>query len=485
MTKANLLSFFTTLLAIGLLLAISGCAVGPNYHRPSAPAAPSFKEAPPEGWKQAQPNAGIRRGKWWEIYNDPTLNAMEEQVNISNQNVLHFLALYREARDTVRIARSSYFPTITAGASVTNSRTSATLNRNNQVNFISGTNNLYSLPVDVSYQADVWGSIRRTVAANRDTAQASDADLENARLTFQAQLAEFYFELKGQDSQAALLRQTLSGYEQYLQLTQERLSVGVASGSDVAQAQTQYNTTQAQLIDIGVARAQFEHALAILMGKPPMELTIAPSSFNVLPPPVPVGLPSTLLERRPDIAAAERRIAAANEEIGVAKAAFFPTLIFSATGGLESTSLSKWIGLPSRFWSLGPQFTETLFSGGKRHAQVDFQEAAYDDSVTNYRQTVLTAFQQIEDNLAALRILEQEAAAQDKAVRSAQQSLAISTEQYKAGTTDYLQVITTQNTALQNEVTAVGIHTRRMAASVLLIEALGGGWDASQMPRNP
>ncbi|MCU1309121.1 MAG: efflux system, outer rane lipoprotein NodT family [Candidatus Angelobacter sp.] len=485
MTKANLLSFFTTSLAIGLLLAISGCAVGPNYHRPSAPAAPSFKEAPPEGWKQAQPNAGISRGKWWEIYNDPTLNAMEEQVNISNQNVLHFLALYREARDTVRIARSSYFPTITAGASVTNSRTSATLNRNNQVNFISGTNNLYSLPVDVSYQADVWGSIRRTVAANRDTAQASDADLENARLTFQAQLAEFYFELKGQDSQAALLRQTLSGYEQYLQLTQERLSVGVASGSDVAQAQTQYNTTQAQLIDIGVARAQFEHALAILMGKPPMELTIAPSSFNVLPPPVPVGLPSTLLERRPDIAAAERRIAAANEEIGVAKAAFFPTLIFSATGGLESTSLSKWIGLPSRFWSLGPQFTETLFSGGKRHAQVDFQEAAYDDSVTNYRQTVLTAFQQIEDNLAALRILEQEAAAQDKAVRSAQQSLAISTEQYKAGTTDYLQVITTQNTALQNEVTAVGIHTRRMAASVLLIEALGGGWDASQMPRNP
>jgi NodT family efflux transporter outer membrane factor (OMF) lipoprotein len=331
----------------------------------------------------------------------------------------------------------------------------------------------------------VFGSIRRTVAANRDSAQATDADLENARLTFQAQLAEFYFELKGQDSQAALLQRTLTGYQQYLQLTQERLSVGVASGSDVAQAETQLNTTQAQLIDVGVARAQFEHAIAILMGKPPADLTIAPSSFKALPPPVPVDLPSELLERRPDIAAAERRVAAANEEIGVAKAAFFPSLIFSATGGLESTSFSKWISLPSRFWSLGPQFTEVLFSGGKRHAQVDFQEAAYDDSVTNYRQTVLTAFQQIEDNLAALRILEQEAAAQDKAVRSAQLSLSISTEQYKAGTTDYLQVITTQTTALQNEVTAVGIHTRRMAASVLLIEALGGGWDASQIPRNP
>src|SRR6266404_6014962 len=262
---------FTTPLAIGLLLAVTGCAVGPNYHRPSAPVAPSFKESPPEGWKQAQPNAAISRGKWWEIYNDPTLNSMEEQVNISNQNVLHELALYREARDTVRIARSNYFPTVSAGVSVTNSRSSATLNRNNQVNFISGTNNLYSLPVDVSYQADVFGSIRRTVAANRDSAQATDADLENARLTFQAQLAEFYFELKGQDSQAALLQRTLVGYQQYLHLTQERFSVGVASGSDVAQAETQLNTTQAQLIDIGVARAQFEHALAILMGKPPAE----------------------------------------------------------------------------------------------------------------------------------------------------------------------------------------------------------------------
>jgi NodT family efflux transporter outer membrane factor (OMF) lipoprotein len=481
---ASLLNVFTIPLAIGLLV-LSGCAVGPNYHRPSVPMTPAYKESAPPGWKQAQPNAGVSRGKWWEIYNDPTLNSLEEQVNISNQNVLHEIALYREARDTVRIARSNYFPTVSAGVDVTNSRSSATLNRNNQVNFISGTNTLYSLPVDVSYQADVFGSIRRTVAANRDTAQATDADLENARLTFQAQLAEFYFELQGQDSQAALLQRTLVGYQQYLQLTKERFSVGVASGSDVAQAETQLNTTQAQLVDLGVARAQFEHAIATLVGKPPAELTIPPTVLKILPPPVPVGLPSTLLERRPDIAAAERRVAAANEEIGVAKAAFFPSLIFSATGGLESTSLGNWISLPSRFWSLGPQFTEVLFSGGKRHAQVDFQEAAYDDSVTNYRQTVLTAFQQIEDNVAALRILEQEAAAQDKAVRSAQQSLAISTEQYKAGTTDYLQVITTQTTALQNEVTAVGIHTRRMTASVLLIEALGGGWDASQIPQNP
>lgn len=476
---------------IFLPILMCGCMVGPKYKRPSAPVPPKYKEAPPDSWKQAQPSAAVPRGKWWEIYNDPQLNALEEQVNISNQNVLLAEAQYREARDQVRIARSSLFPVVSTTPTITYSRNSGTVSTQ-----LSGTNGQnttvalavpprtdYSMPVDVSYQADIWGSIRRSVVAAKRTAQSSDADLENARLSFHAQLAEFYFELHGLDGDAALLQKTVTSYEQYLQLTNARFDAGVASGGDVALAQTQLDTTRAQLIDVGVSRAQFEHAIAILVGKPPAQLSIPPSVLTTAPPPVPIGIPSALLERRPDIASFERLVAAANEQIGIAKSAFFPSLVLSATGGFETTDISQWFTWPSRFWSLGPQLAETIFDAGKRKAQLSLQNSAYDATVATYRQTVLTAFQQIEDQMAALRILELEAQAQDAAVRSAQQSLAISTEQYKAGTADYLAVITTQSIALADERTAVDILTRRLTASVLLIEALGGGWDTSQLPK--
>ena len=474
-----------------LLILMGGCMVGPKHTRPSAPVPPSYKEAPPDSWRQAQPKAAIPRGKWWEIYNDPRLNALEEQVNISNQNVLLAEAQYRQARDQVRIARSALFPLVSTTPSVTYSRNSGTVST--QLSEVNGQTTTvavavpprtdYSLPVDVSYQADIWGNIRRTVVAAKQTALSSDADLENARLSFQAQLAEFYFELHGLDGDAALLQKTVASFQQFLQLTKDRFEAGVASGGDVALAQTQLDTTRAQLIDIGVGRAQFEHAIAILIGKPPAQLTIPPSILTTAPPPVPVGIPSALLERRPDIASSERLVAAANEQIGIAQSAFFPSLILTATGGFETTNITQWFTWPSRFWSLGPQLAQTIFDAGKRRAQVDLQNSAYNATVATYRQTVLTAFQQIEDQMAALRILEQEAQAQDIAVRSADKSLAITTEQYKAGTVDYLTVITTQSIALADQRTAVDILTRRLTASVLLIEALGGGWDTSQLPK--
>ena len=471
-----------TLCALAGLLALAGgCAVGPNYHRPSAPVSQAFKEQPPEGWKQAEPNAAIPRGKWWEVYNDPQLNALEEQVNISNQNVLAAAAQYREARDAVRIARSSLFPTATTSPSVTEQRVVGSVTAGGATRS-AVIETLYDLPVDVSYQADVWGNIRRGVTAAYANAQASFADLENARLSYHAQLAEFYFALHGQDGDIDLLQRTVKAYEEYLKLTQDRFELGVASGADVAQAKTQLDTARAQLIDLGVQRAQFEHAIAILIGKPPADLTIAPMVLKITPPAVPIALPSALLERRPDIAASERQMAAANEQIGIAKAAYFPSVLLSASGGFEATRLSQWLTASSGVWSLGMQLAETLFDAGKRRAPLDSARAAYDVTVANYRQTSLTAFQQVEDNLAALRILEQEAAATDAAVTDAEQSLAISTEQYKAGIATYLQVITAQTFALQNEKSAVDILTRRMTASVLLIEALGGGWDASQLP---
>ena len=470
------------LLMSGLLL-WSGCMVGPNYKRPAAPVPQVYKEQLPEGWKQAHPNEGALRGKWWEIYNDPQLNALEEQVNINNQNVLQAESVYREARDAARIARSALFPTVAGAFDASRSKTSSNLgSAANKINFISGTRNDFSLPVDVSYQADVWGAVRRNVRANVANAQASAADLENVRLIMHAQLAQFYFELRGLDANQELLERTVKSFEDYLQLTKDRFNVGIASGSDVAQAQTQLETTRVQLIDVSVARSQDEHAIAILIGKPPSALSLARQPLHAPPPAIPVAIPSTLLERRPDIASNERKVAAANEQIGIAKAAFFPTLNLSASGGLESTDISKLLNWSSRFWSLGSNVAETIFDAGKRRAQLDLERAAYDATVSGYRQTVLTAFQQVEDQLAALRILEQEAATEDRAVKAAQESLDISTAQYKAGTASYLQVLTAQTVALQDETAAVNILSHRLTDSVLLVEALGGGWDTSQLP---
>ena len=475
-------------IAFCLLLSATSCMVGPNYKRPPAPVPAAFKESPtanPEAinrWKPAQPNEGAVRGKWWEIYNDPQLNALEEQVSISNQNVLMAAAQFREAADAVRIARSSLFPTITTSPSVTRSESSSTLFNVSVGNLTGEQRNVFDLPGSISYTADIWGSIRRSVNGSAATAQATFAQLENARLSYQAALAGDYFELHGTDGDEDLLEATVKSYQDYLKLTQDRFNSGVASGADVAQAQTQLDTAQAQLIDYGVARAQYEHAIAILIGKPPAEVSIAASPIKIVPPPVPVGVPSTLLQRRPDIAAAERQMAAQNEEIGIAKAAYYPSLTLSGSGGFEGGQFYDWFTWPSHFWSLGPTLAETVFDAGRRHAQLAEARDAYNATVANYRQTVLTAFQQVEDNLAALRVLENEAAAEDAAVKAAQNALDISTYQYKAGTVDYLSVITEQAILLSDQVQAVNILTRRMTASVLLVEALGGGWDASALP---
>ena len=471
--------------AFCLLLFSSACMVGPKYQRPSAPAPPAYKEAPPaswadrQEWKQAQPSEAAKRGKWWEIYNDPELNALEEQVSISNQNLKMAEAQFRAAKFAVKVARSNLFPTISISPTIVNSRSSS------NVTFSSGQQTTYDLPVNVSWEADIWGSVRRSILSSKEAAQASDATLENARLSYQAELAQDYFELRGTDGERELLETTVKSYQDYLKLTQDRFNSGVASGSDVAQAQTQLETARAQLIDYDVARAQYEHAIAVLAGKAPSDVTISYRSIKILPPPMPAGLPSELLERRPDIANAERQMAEANEQIGIAKAAFYPTIGLTTTSallGVESTSFKHWISWPSRFWSVGPGLAETVYDAGRRRATLNQNIAAYDATVANYRQTVLSAFQQVEDNLAALRVLENEAAAEDQAVKAAQSSLDISTYQYKAGTVNYLTVITEQAILLQDQVQAVSILTRRMSASVLLIEALGGGWDTSKLP---
>jgi NodT family efflux transporter outer membrane factor (OMF) lipoprotein len=472
------------LLIAALCVLLPACKVGPNYVRPPAPVPNNYKELPPPGspqaaeWAPAQPNDAMARGKWWEIYNDPELNALEEQVSVSNQNLKQAEAQFREAKLNVRIARSYLYPTVTTSPSITNSRVPVT----GIANGTAFSRTTYDLPVDVSYEADIWGSVRRQYQSIAETAQQSDAVLESARLSYQSELAQDYFELRGTDGNKDLLTSTVNSYQDYLKLTQARFNSGVAAGSDVAQAETQLQTARAALIDYGVARAQYEHAIAVLTGKAPADLSVSPGPIKISPPPVPVGVPSTLLERRPDIAAAERQMAEANEQIGIAQAAFYPTISISASAGLESSAFLKWISWPSRFWSVGPQAAETIFDAGRRRATVQQNVAAYDATVANYRQTVLTAFQQVEDNLAALRVLENEAKAQSEAVQAAQNSLDYSTEQYKAGTVNYLSVITEQAILLQDQVQALNILTRRMSASVLLVEALGGGWNTSKLP---
>lgn len=481
---ADGLQLWLFLVSAGIAFIVSGCMVGPKYQKPAATVPTEYKEPPPDNfkevgqWKQAEPNDGMIRGKWWEIFNDPELNELEEQVNISNQNILAAEAQFRGARESIRITRSGLFPTVSVNPSIISARTSTPVTNNP----VSGVRTAYILPFEISYVADLWGSIRRSVTASTESAQVSAAQLENARLSFHAELARLYFELRGVDGDQELLESTVKSYEDYLHLTEVRFNSGVASGGDVAQAQTQLDTARAQLIDLGVSRAQFEHAIAILIGKPPSALTIPHRAITSQPPPIPVGVPSILLERRPDIAGAERQMASANEQIGIAKAAYYPTLTLLGSAGLASSDFTAWFTWPSRLWSVGPQLAETLFDAGKRRAQVGLAQADYDATVANYRQTVLTGFQQVEDNLAALRILENEARVEEEAVRAARDSLSISTYQYKGGTASYLQVIISQTIAFQNERSSLDILARRMVASVLLIEALGGGWDASMLP---
>jgi NodT family efflux transporter outer membrane factor (OMF) lipoprotein len=458
---------------------MAGCAVGPDYVKPVPVAPDAYKEM--VGWKVAQPKDDALRGPWWEIYGDPQLNALEEQVNISNQNIALAESQFRQARALIQQARAAYFPTVTIGAGVTRSQRSATFGAN-PLQSVGASFNDFILPLDVTWQADVWGRIRRTVESNQASAQASAGDLENARLSVHAELAQDYFQLRTLDAQKQILNETVVALTNSLELTNNRYASGVVSKGDVLQAETLLKTTQAQGIDIGVQRAQLEHAIAVLIGKPAALVAISAAPITAVPPPLPIGVPSELLERRPDIAAAERRVAAANAQIGVAEAAYYPTVTLTASAGLESSSLSNWLTWPSRFWSAGPAISQTVYDGGLRRAQTAQAQAAYDGSVATYRQTVLTAFQGVEDNLAALRILEEEAKVQNEAVKAAQESLTVITNQYKAGIVNYLNVVTAQTTALSNEVTAVQILGRRMTANVLLIQALGGGWNVSGLP---
>ncbi len=459
-----------TALAAALL---GGCTVGPDYVRPAVETPAAFKE----GWKQAEPRDHEDRGKWWEMFNDPLLNRLQAQVDISNQTLARAEAQFRQAAALVDSASAAYYPTLTGGVSATRSRASSTtIAQPSAVPVSRGVVTNRNLPFNAAWEADVWGRISRTVEANTAGAQASAADLEAARLSAQAQLAQNYFQLRALDAQRQLLEDTVSAYEKSLQLTQNRYTAGVVARADVVQAQTQLKATQAQAIDIGVQRAQLEHAIASLVGKPASDFSIPRAPLNAVPPPVPPALPSSLLERRPDIAAAERRMAAANAQIGVAKAAFFPALTLSAATGFQSASMEQWLTAPSRFWSIGPAVALSIFDGGLRRAATDQAIAAYDANVASYPPPVLTGFQEVEDNLAALRILEQEAQVQDEAVKAARQSVELVTHQYKAGIVGYLNVIAVQTATLGNERAALDILNRRLAAAVLLVKALGGGW---------
>jgi NodT family efflux transporter outer membrane factor (OMF) lipoprotein len=464
-------------LLVGSML-IAGCTVGPDYVRPAVETPPAFKEA--EGWKLAQPRDQLPRDKWWEVFNDPLLNDLVSQVQVNNQNIKVAEANVRQARALTAQARSAFFPTVTGNASATRGSLSGG-GRNTNVGGAGnggggGVANVYNVALDATWELDLWGRVRRNVESAEAGTQASIADLGGATLSAQALLAQDYLLLRAQDAEIDLLQTTAKAYETSLQLTKNQYAVGVAGRSDVVLAETQLKSTQAQAIDAGVQRAQLEHAIAVLMGKPPSALTIAPAPVNRVFPDIPPGIPSELLERRPDIAGAERRAAAANAQIGVAEAAFYPTLTLSATGGFASSSIANLFSLPSRYWTVGAALAQTLFDGGLRQAQTDQAIAAYDASVATYRQTVLGGFQEVEDNLAALRILEQEAAVQDEAVKAARESVTITTNQYRAGTANYLAVVVVQAALLSNERTAVTILGQRLAASVALIKALGGGW---------
>ena len=507
--------FSSVLLAliVAAAMLLAGCNPRPKYNIPSVPIAPTFKEIPDkfkevDGWKIAEPNDGVIRGKWWEMYGDTELSSLEEQVNVSNQNIALAVATFRAARALVLEARSQYFPTVSASPSATVARPSASGGRSANGNTTTttgggtgggtggstgtgsnattgGGNKIitdFSLPVDASWVPDLFSRVRNQVAANAYSAQASAADVENVRLTMQSELASDYFQLQGQDAQIELLESVVAAYQKALELTTVLFETGIDSEEDVSQARTQLETAKAQLIDLGVQRALLEHAIAVLTGQTPSSFSLQRKSLNAKPPAIPVGLPTQLLERRPDIAATERRMASANAQIGVTKAAFYPSLNLSLSGGLQASSIGSLFSLPSAFWSLGSTLTQVLFDGGLRRAQTEESNAIYDETVATYRQTVLSAFQAVEDNLSSLRIQSQELLQQQIAIKSAQRTLELANDRYKLGIDSYLNVITAQTTLYTNQRTEVTIRTNEMVSSVQLVMALGGGWDASQLP---
>ncbi|WP_158794066.1 efflux transporter outer membrane subunit [Granulicella sp. L60] len=475
--------------ACSFSLFLAGCLVGPKYVRPIVASTPAFKEQPPEsfkevdGWKPAQPGDQTLRGKWWEIFNDEQLNALEDELTVNNQNLKVSEAHFRQARSMIRFNRAAEFPTISTSPSVVNERTSANAPYFPQQFANNGTGN-YTLPFDLSYEVDLWGRIRHAVNASREEAQASAADLQTANLSLHAELAVDYFELRSADAQKKLLDDTVKAYANALKLTQDRFTNGAAPKSDVAQAQTQLDGAQVADTDVTVARTQYEHAIASLIGKPPATFSISfapqtPLKLAIIP----VGLPTSLLERRPDIAATERRVAEANEQIGIARAAYFPSLTLNAAAGFEGNTIANLFNWSSRLWAVGPQMSETIFDGGRRRSVSETAAANYDGTVAAYRQTTLTAFQEVEDNLAALRILEHEAQQQQEGTESASESLQLFTNRYQGGVDNYLQVITAQTILLMNQRNDIDLQRRRMDATVLLVKAVGGGWDTTRLPK--
>jgi NodT family efflux transporter outer membrane factor (OMF) lipoprotein len=470
-------------------LFLTGCLVGPKYHVPPATAQappPAYKESPTQfqdtdGWKVALPQDAMLRGKWWEIYNDPELNALEDQLNINNQNIKQFFENFMEARTLIAEARSQLYPTLTTAPSYSRSRSSSNLGSSTIANPGHETS-IGTLGLDASWEPDLWGKVRNTIHEEQYNAQLSAADLENERLTEQATLAVTFFEIRGQDALQKVLDDTVVADTKALVRTQSAYETGVDDKISVVEAQNTLQNVQAAATNLGVARAQFEHAIAVLVGANASSFSIPVKPVTATPPPIPIGLPSQLLERRPDIAAAERNMAAANAQIGIADAAFYPNLTLSATGGYESSTWKHLFDWPSRFWSIGPTINETIYDAGLRRATVNQFIATYNADVASYRQTVLTAFQQVEDSLAAVRILSQQIQQQQEAEQSAAQFVKLETARYETGIDPYIDVVTAQTTLLTDQQTLTTLRIQRMTSSVQLIEALGGGWDRSQLP---
>jgi NodT family efflux transporter outer membrane factor (OMF) lipoprotein len=462
---------------LSALVLLAGCTVGPDYVKPPAPVPAAYKET---GWKTAEPQEAISRGLWWAVYNDPVLDGLERQIDISNQNLKAAEAAYVQARAVVAEGFSGYFPTL----SVTGSGTRSGHGGPSSVSFGGGSfsNSTVDLTADASWSVDLWGRIRRTVESDVANAQATAADLANARLSAQAQLATLYFELRAADEQERLLNASVTAFTQSLQITRNQYAAGVAAQADVVNAETQVEQTRSQAIAVGVQRAQFEHAIATLIGKPASDFSLGTAPITLTVPVAPPGVPSTLLERRPDIGAAERLMAAANAQIGIAIAAYYPDLTLTGSYGFSSSGLAKLLRASNSLWSAGGSLAETVFDAGLRGAQVEAAKATYDQDVANYRQTVLTAFQQVEDELAALGILARQAEVEANTVRLAREAEQLTLNQYQGGTVPYTSVITAETTRLNNEVTANTILQERLLASVSLIEALGGGWSASDLP---
>jgi NodT family efflux transporter outer membrane factor (OMF) lipoprotein len=479
----------TLALPIFALLGLQGCNVGPKYVRPAVSAPSTFKESGPQQapngtvWKPAQPQDAILRGKWWEIYQEPELNSLEEKLNISNQNIARAFENFMAARAQVQQARSNYYPTLSVGVSYARNRSSQS--QTTAAPGLSKANpnsNAFNLPFDVAWEPDLWGRVRNTVRQTANGAQVSSADLENQKLTEQANLAIFYFELRGQDALEDLLRKTVEVDRQSLELTRVLYKTGLDNDEAVAQAEITLKSSQAALTNVGIARAQFEHAIALLVGEPASTFSIPVKPLTTQVPDIPVGLPSDLLERRPDIASAERAMAEANALIGVQKAAYYPTVSITGTAGFAASTFSKWLTSPSRYWSLGPTASETVFDGGLRKSTMAQFTANYNADVANYKQVVLAAFQQTEDNLAALRLLTQEIEQEQETVVSAQRFVDVASVRYKTGLDPYLNVFTAQAILLANQQSVISLRVQQMTSSVQLIESLGGGWDVTQLP---